>query len=80
MTNLDTLLEKPEMMRSWLESPATKRFFEFLMAEREMSIGRVRDVVGLQETGVAQGDLKRIDKILALKKAIMDRGPRVVVK
>ena len=71
-TNLDIVLDKAAIMRGWLELPSTKRFFEWLEAEKVSPERVLHDAVEPCDLYRAQGEVARINRIQGLPKQITD--------
>lgn len=68
MINLDILKDlPPEVLVQWVNNPVTKKFFEYQRAELRSATQSVMDEDDLIRVGRLQGEMKRIEKTLALE-------------
>ena len=72
MTNLDTLIEQPEAASSWAKNFITKKFFDYLRADRDSLIDRISQTTDPNLLCGLAGELRRLDKILELP-SVLDR-------
>jgi len=72
VTNLDALIEQPEAAASWAKNFITKKFFDYLRADRDSLIGRISQTTDPNLLCGLAGELRRIDKILELP-SVLDR-------